>query len=79
MEYRTEEDPDVAPYIHRVDVEWRQVDLSKEYKEMGDILRNILWGRLRRLQSLGVVRKYMRYVTRRDLLEAGERLRKSLE
>ena len=79
VEYRTEEDPDVAPYIHRVDVEWRQVDLSKEYKEMGEILRNILWGRLRRLQSLGVVRKYLRYVTRRDLLEAGERLRKRLE
>jgi len=79
LEYRTEEDSDVAPYIHRVNVEWRQVDLSKEYKEMGDILRNILWGRLRRLQSQGVVRKYLRYVTRRDLLEAGERLRKSLE
>jgi Fanconi anemia group M protein len=79
MEFRTEEDPDVAPYIYRVDVEWRQVDLPEEYKEMGEILRNILWHRLRRLQALGVIRKYLRYVTRRDLLEAGENLRKRLE
>jgi ERCC4-related helicase len=79
MEFRTEEDPDVAPYIHRVDVEWLQVDLPEEYREMGEILRNILWHRLRRLQALGVVKKYLRYVTRRDLLEAGENLRKRLE
>ncbi len=79
IEFRTEENPDVAPYIYRVDVEWRQVDLPKEYKEMGEILRNILWRRLRRLQSLGVVKKYLKYVNRRDLLEAGENLRKRLE
>jgi len=78
IEFRTEEDPDVAPYIYRVDVEWRQVDLPKEYKEMGEILRNILGQRLRRLQSLGVVKKYLNYVNRRDLLEAGENLRKRL-
>jgi len=76
VEFRTEEDPDVAPYIYRVDVEWREVDLPKEYKETGEILRNILWERFRRLQFLGVVRKYLRYVSRRDLLEAGESLRK---
>jgi len=79
IEFRTEEDPDVAPYIHRVDVEWREVDLPEEYKKLGEILRKILWHRLRRLQSLGVVKKYLRYVTRRDLLEAGENLRKRLE
>ncbi len=79
IEFRTEEDPDVATYIHRVDIEWRQVDLPEEYKEMGEILRSILWERLTRLQALGVVKKYLRYVTRRDLLEAGENLRKRLK
>jgi len=78
IEFRTEDDPDVTPYIHRVDVEWKQVDLPEEYKEMGEILRNILWERLRRLQSLGAVKKSLRYITRRDLLEAGENLRKRL-
>jgi ERCC4-related helicase len=79
IEFRTEENPDVTPYIYRVDVEWKEVDLPREYKEMGEILRKILWKRLRRLQSLGVVRKYLKYVTRRDLLQAGENLRKRLE
>ncbi len=79
IEFRTEDDPDVAPYIHRVDVEWRQVDLHEEYKQMGEILRKILWERFRRLQSRGVVKKNLMYITRRDLLEAGENLRKRLE
>jgi Fanconi anemia group M protein len=79
IEFRTEDDPDVTPYIHRVDVEWKQVDLPEEYKKMGEILRNILWERLRRLQSLSVIKKSLRYITRRDLLEAGENLRKRLE
>jgi Fanconi anemia group M protein len=60
-------------------VEWRQIDLPKEYKNLGEILRRILWRRLRRLQALGVVKKYLRYVTRRDLLDAGEKLRTRLE
>ena len=79
IEFRTEEDSDVAPYIHRVDVEWRQVSLPKEYREMGEILRKILWQRLRRLQSRGLIKKYLKYVTRRDLLEAGAKLRKRLQ
>ncbi|UCE58007.1 MAG: DEAD/DEAH box helicase [Candidatus Bathyarchaeota archaeon] len=78
IEFRTEDDPDVTPYIHRVDVEWKQVDLPEEYKEIGEILRNILWERLRRLRSLGAIKKSLRYITRRDLLEAGEDLRKRL-
>jgi Fanconi anemia group M protein len=79
IKFRTDENPDVAPYIHHVDVKWKQVDLPKKYKRMGEIIRSILWERLKRLHSLGVVKKYLRYVTRRDLLEAGENLRKQVE
>jgi len=79
IESRREDDPDVTPYIHRVDVEWRKVDLPNEYKEMGEILRNILWGKVRRLQSMGAIRRYLKYVTRRDLLNVGENLRKRLD
>jgi ERCC4-related helicase len=76
--FRTEDDPDVAPYIHRVDVEWRQVELPNEYRQMQTLLQRILWKRLRRLQASGVLRKKLRYVGRRDLLIAGERLRRGL-
>ena len=77
--FRTEDDPDVAPYIHRVDVEWREVELPKEYREMRALLQRMLWKRLRRLQASGVLRKSLRYVGRRDLLVAGERLRRRLK
>jgi len=77
--FRTEEDPDVVPYIHRVDVEWREVELPHEYREMRALLQRILWKRLRRLQASGVLRKSLRYVGRRDLLVAGERLRRRLK
>ncbi len=79
IEFRTESDPDVAPYINKVEVQWKRVGLPGEYKEMAAILRNILWKRLRKIQSFGLVKKHLRYITRRDLLQAGERLRKLLE
>ncbi len=79
IEYRTESDQDVAPYINKVEVQWKRVGLPKEYKEMAAILRSILWKRLRRMQSQGLVKKHLKYITRRDLLQAGERLRKLLE
>jgi ERCC4-related helicase len=78
IEFRTEEDADVEPYIHPVDTEWRQVDLSPEYTRMAHLLRTILMKRLKRLQSLGVVNKRLDYVSRRDLLQAGENLRRRL-
>ncbi|UCC32991.1 MAG: DEAD/DEAH box helicase [Candidatus Bathyarchaeota archaeon] len=77
--FRREKDPDVAPYIHRVDVEWREVELPNEYRRLRKLLRSILWKRLTRLQSMGVIRKSLSYVTRRDLLQAGERLRRRLK
>jgi len=76
--FRTEDDPDVAPYIHRVDVDWREVELPQEYRQMQTLLQRVLWKRLRRLQASGVLRKSLRYVGRRDLLVAGERLRRRL-
>ncbi len=77
VEHRTEESTDVAPYIHRVDVEWRQIFLPDEYKILGRTLNNILLDRLKKLQAMGVI-KSIRYATRRNLLDAGENLRKRI-
>jgi Fanconi anemia group M protein len=79
IEFRTESDPDVTPYINKIEVQWKRVGLPGEYKEMAAILRNILWKRLRKIQSLGLVKKHLKYITRRDLLQAGGRLRRLLE
>jgi len=77
--FRTEEDPDVAPYIHRVDVEWREVELPRAYREMQALLQRMLSTRLRRLQVSGVLRAHLPYVGRRDLLNAGDALRRRLK
>jgi len=79
IEYRSEEDPDVVPYINPVEVEWKYVDLPGEYRDLSRIIRSMLNDRLNWLNRIGVIRRRPEYVTRRDLLEAGEELRYRLE
>jgi len=79
IEYRSEEDPDVVPYINPVEVEWKYVDLPSEYRELSRTIRSMLNDRLDWLNRIGVIRRRAEYVTRRDLLEAGEELRYRLE
>jgi len=79
IEYRSEEDPDVVPYINPVEVEWRYVDLPDEYRKLSQIIRSMLNDRLSWLKRIGVIQRPLQYITRRDLLEAGEELRYRLE
>lgn len=79
IEYRSEEDPDVVPYINPVEVEWKHVDLPSEYRALSRMIRSMLNDRLNWLNRIGVIHRRPEYVTRRDLLEAGEELRYRLE
>lgn len=79
IEYRSEEDPDVTPYINPVEVEWKHVDLSSEYRELSHVIRSMLNDRLSWLNRIGVIHTKPEYVSRRNLLEAGEELRYRLE
>jgi len=79
IEARTEEDPDVRPHLHPVQVDWRFVRLPASYQGMRKALRAMLEEKLRRLASMGAIRKDPRYVFRSDLLELGEELRYRLE
>ena len=79
IEYRSEEDPDVAPYINPVEVEWKHVDLPGEYRELSRLIRSMLNDRLSWLNRIGIIHSKPEYVSRRDLLEAGEELRYRLE
>ncbi|MEM2897472.1 MAG: helicase-related protein [Candidatus Bathyarchaeia archaeon] len=78
IEYRCEDDEDVAPYINPVKVEWRTVDLPEEYKRISEIVRLMLKGKIEKLASYGLIHKDFNYITRKDLLELGEGLRKRL-
>ncbi|MGQ9543735.1 MAG: helicase-related protein [Candidatus Bathyarchaeia archaeon] len=79
IEYRSEEDVDVIPYIKPVQVEWRFIDLPEEYKSLGQMLRSLLDERLSWLRRMGYLNKTVNHTTRRDLLELGEVLRSKIQ
>jgi len=79
IEYRSEEDVDVIPYIKPVQVEWRFIDLPEEYKILGEKLRSLLDERLSWLRRMGYLNKTLNHITRRDLLELGESLRGKIQ
>ncbi|MFQ6077267.1 MAG: helicase-related protein [Candidatus Bathyarchaeia archaeon] len=75
IEYRSEEDLDVAPYINPVEVEWRYTSLPTDYLAISSLIKEMLEGRIRWLLAHRLLNKPSRYVGRRDLLELGDRLR----
>lgn len=79
VEYRTDEDPDVRPYIHPITVEWKTVDLPLAYQPIVDLLRGMLDERVRWLKARGYLKGPFSSVTRTQLIELGEELRYSAE
>ena len=73
VESRTEYDSDVAPYIHKKDIEWRTLDVPVAIKKQKRILDTVLDERIGELQKLGYVRKKRgKDVTKKELLELRE-------
>lgn len=81
VEYRSEEDSDVKPYVNLIEVKWEWFDLPKEYQYISSILRSALDERLKWLIQRGILgkKKDTRWIFKRDLIEAGEALRYRLE
>ena len=79
VEFRTEEDPDVKPYIQPIELEWKRVNLPREYLAIKAHIRGMLDRRLNWLLANGVIKRKPEYVTRKCLIEAGEELRYMLE
>ena len=79
VEHRTEEDPDVKPYIQSIDMEWMTVELPEVYLAARAQIRSMLDRRLRWLHSMGIVKSNPPFVYRRELIEAGNELRYNLE
>ena len=81
IEYRTEEDNDVKPYINPIDVNWQWVSLGSEYNYIRSILKNMLDDKLRWLFQCGMLRKEggIRWIFKRDLIDVGAEIRYNLE
>ena len=73
VESRTEYDSDVAPYIHKKEIEWRTLDVPVAIKKQKRLLDAVLDERIGELQKLGFIRKKKgRDVTKKELLELRE-------
>jgi len=79
IEFRSDEDEDVKPYIQRIDMEWKKNRLPESYSKVRDRLKEMLMKRVKRLQSVGILsgRKPM-YVTRRDLVTVNQDLHRRI-
>lgn len=81
LEYRTEEDVDVKPYVNPIDINWQWVNLTSEHNYIRSILRNMLDDKLRWLIRRGYLRskRDIRWIFKRDLIDAGAEIRYNLE
>ncbi|MEM3487481.1 MAG: helicase-related protein [Conexivisphaerales archaeon] len=79
VEFRDEDDPDVKPYINKIDIEWEKVQLPESYRQVRSSIWSMLQKRARRLYEMKLLKVPPDMVTRRDLIEAGEELRYTLE
>ena len=78
IQVRTEDDPDVKPYVHFRDLEWRHVTVPVEMKGLLDSMKKVLEDRLDQLGKLGFVAPKQKYLNKRELLELQSRLQGKL-
>lgn len=69
IEVKSDEDPDVRPYLNPIEIEWKPVSLPQSLRQVVDGIKGYLEERYRNLKDLGLIRA--EYPTRKDLLEAG--------
>lgn len=76
IEIRTEDDPDVKPYIKEMDINWVKVELHPVLKETQKFLKDFLKTRLETLKKWGILqRKSLSSVSKVDLLKLQALLR----
>lgn len=53
IEMRSQDDPDVQPYVKDIDVEWVKLDLPKEFEQVRNFLRDCYDSKLEAIKSQG--------------------------
>ena len=79
IEYKSEDDPDVKPYVNAIDVKWEWLNLPEEYRYIVSIFRSMLEEKIRWLTRNGLLMKAIKWIFKKDLIELGEALRYKLE
>ena len=78
VQVRTDTDPDVRPYIHYRDLEWRKITVPVEIQELKVTMELVLNNRLEQLAKLGCVDSNQKYPNKRELLDLQSRLQGKL-
>ncbi len=76
IEVRTDDDPDVKPYVQEMQIDWVKVDLPKIFTDIQRLLLLFLRGRFEKLKKIGILKRVeLKYVTKSDLLQLQAELR----
>ncbi len=67
VEIRTEEDPDVLPYIQKKEIEYVKLDLPAEIKQVSSLITEVYKEKLSLLKNFGMM-KPVSVINKRDLL-----------
>ncbi|MFP4170144.1 MAG: helicase-related protein [Methanomassiliicoccales archaeon] len=77
LEIRSESDPDVAPYVHDINIQWLDVDVPPQMREIADKLRSLFDSYIKEMVGLGLMTKG-RPPSKKHLLEVGNSLQARL-
>jgi Fanconi anemia group M protein len=75
VEIRTENDPDVQPYIQPIDIEWIKVELPENFKKVQQLLQQCIKGKTEQLKQFGIKGAFM---SKKDLLMLQAQLHKQI-
>lgn len=76
IEVRTDEDPDVKPYVQEIEIGWVKVELPKIFTDIQRLLLLFLRERFEKLKKWGILRRSeVKYVAKSDLLQLQAELR----
>jgi Fanconi anemia group M protein len=68
VEIRSEQDLDVKPYIQEKKIEWINIDLPNEFKEISNLIKKVYQQKLKHLRNFGF-HKPLGLINRRDLIK----------
>jgi Fanconi anemia group M protein len=78
IEVRTESSPDITQYIQNIDVEWIEVKFPDQYKKIRTYLETYFSHKLTILKNIGFLRSSSVKISKKVLLDLGNRIRKEM-
>ena len=80
IEIRTKYDPDVRPYVHDLNITWKEIPLPKEFAYTIQLLRKALSDRLKILKQIGVIESSSTSaINKTKLLEAQKKIQQLIK